>query len=135
MDIFASISTLSETSLQALNILFHILHLGLLAFVIIGLFFSRLIRFHFPVLVVIWFSWTVLGLYIGTIGYCPLTDWHWQVKRAMGEFGMPPSYIDYIIQQSTGTDVDNTTITLFTMAGMLIITIISGLRYFHWRNN
>lgn len=38
------------------------------------------------------------GLWVGTIGYCPLTDWHWQIKEARGLGPMPDSFIDYLLR-------------------------------------
>jgi len=35
---------------------------------------------------------------VGAIGYCPLTDGHWQIKRLRGEEILPHSYIDYLLQ-------------------------------------
>lgn len=41
-------------------------------------------------------SWLGLGALYGHIGYCFLTDWHWQVKRARGEGELPASFIQYM---------------------------------------
>ena len=41
-----------------------------------------------------------------TLGYCPSTDWHWQIKEAMGETGLPNSFIKYYMDRLTGKDWD-----------------------------
>lgn len=44
-------------------------------------------------------SWFVLGPGLGRgVGYCVLTDWHWQVKRALGEQELPGSFITYMFR-------------------------------------
>ena len=45
------------------------------------------------------FCWLAVGAYYNNIGYCPLTDWHWQIKRARGETELPHSFITYILNQ------------------------------------
>ena len=49
-------------------------------------------------------SWLGFGLFHG-IGYCFLTDWQWQVKRARGITHLPPSFLHYAADQVTGTRV------------------------------
>lgn len=34
-------------------------------------------------------------------GYCPCNDWYWQVKRELGETGLPASYIKYFLDLTT----------------------------------
>ena len=43
--------------------------------------------------------WLAIGAAYNFIGYCPLTDWHWQIKRARGETGLPDSFITYLCNQ------------------------------------
>ena len=50
------------------------------------------------------FSWFVLGLLFG-IGYCLLTDVHWGIKHKLGQYGLPRSYIKYLVDEWTGLDV------------------------------
>jgi hypothetical protein len=35
-------------------------------------------------------------------GYCPCTDWHWEVKRALGASNLPYSYIKYYMDKLSG---------------------------------
>ncbi|MFW5976247.1 MAG: DUF2784 family protein [Alkalispirochaetaceae bacterium] len=49
-------------------------------------------------------SWFILGLWYG-LGYCPLTDWHWDVLRRLGEPTPPRSYITYVLQRLLGFSV------------------------------
>jgi hypothetical protein len=64
-------------------------------------------------------------------GYCPSTDWHWQVKRALGETSLPTSYVKYYLDRLTGLDwsssfVDNGVAVLGIAA--LIVSIVLNLR-------
>jgi len=42
-----------------------------------------------------------MGLWHG-IGYCVLTDWHWQVRSALGIHDGDQSYIELLIRVLTG---------------------------------
>ncbi|MCW3107811.1 MAG: hypothetical protein JWQ09_2317, partial [Segetibacter sp.] len=46
-------------------------------------------------------SWFLLGIWFGW-GYCPVTDWQWQVKEKLGEKGLPASFIEYYGEKITG---------------------------------
>ena len=63
-------------------------------------------------------SWFLLGIFYG-IGYCPLTDWHWEVLYMIGETDLPNSYIKYLFDRLFG---------LVIPANMA--DILTGLFYF-----
>ena len=44
-----------------------------------------------------------LGVWYGW-GYCPCTDWHWQVRARLG-FDDPHSYIQLLIREVTGLEL------------------------------
>ena len=118
-----------------LSIFFHATHSGLVLFMLFGLFFSKLIKFHFFFVIVIWISWLAIGSYYGVIGYCPLTEWHWQVLVEMGEVNLPPSYIEYVYTKITGQDVNNNLMSDIIAAVMIVITLVSGFRFFRLRES
>jgi hypothetical protein len=69
------------------------------------------------VLLLIAASWFGLGICFG-IGYCPCTDWHWEIRRSMGKTDLPVSYIKFLLDSLLGTDlarelVDQTTAFIF----------------------
>jgi hypothetical protein len=79
-------------------------------------------------------SWFILGIFYG-MGYCPLTDWHFNVLRKLGEYNLPNSYMKYIGDRITGLDfnadlVDLLTLIFFFVA--LAISILLNLR--SWLN-
>ncbi len=86
--------------LDAVFIAFHTL---LVAFNLLGWIWRRTRRLHLIAITATLLSWFGLGLVYGW-GYCPLTDWHWDVKRALGEAGLPASWVKYHLDLVTGLD-------------------------------
>jgi hypothetical protein len=41
------------------------------------------------------------------MGYCPVTEWQWQVKERLGERNLPSNFIEYIAEKWTGHDFDS----------------------------
>ncbi len=71
------------------------------------------------------FSWFVLGIWYGW-GYCLCTDWHWQVREAMGLHDRSGSYIHFLLLKLTGKDfspqlVENATLIIFVLSFVLSI--------------
>lgn len=82
-------------------------------------------------------SWFILGIFYG-IGYCPLTDWHWQVLRSLGETDLPRSYITYVIQRVAGLRVAGGTVELWTgilFFAALALSVVLNLRDLHRRRS
>ncbi len=86
--------------LRLLDILFTLLHVGLIVFNLTGWMWKRTRRWHLITLVLTAASWGVLGIWYGW-GYCPLTDWHWDIKRQLGEQQLPNSFIKYCFDKIT----------------------------------
>ncbi|MCH2379449.1 MAG: DUF2784 domain-containing protein, partial [Pedosphaera sp.] len=81
--------------LQLLNIVIGVFHVLLIVACLIGWIFPRTRKAHLIRMGVVVGGWFLLGLQYG-IGYCPLTDWHWQVKEKLGEGSLPNSFIKYL---------------------------------------
>ena len=69
-------------------------------------------------------AWFGLGIFYG-IGYCPLTDWHWQVLGKLGKHDLPYSYIKYLIDRLTGLDVNANIVEISTLVGFFFAVIMS----------
>lgn len=80
-------------------------HLALVAFNLLGWIWPRLRRLHLITLTATLLSWFGLGALYGW-GYCPSTDWHWQIKRARGVEELPSSFITYYLDRLTGISWD-----------------------------
>lgn len=111
--------------LSFLNILFTIAHLALIVFNLAGWIWKKTRKAHLIVLSLTTFSWFVLGIWYGW-GYCPLTDWHWQVKEKLGETNLPNSFIKYLADKITGSDINPSIVDGITV-GCLIAAIIASV--------
>lgn len=99
---------------------FFIFHALLIAFSLCGWLWKKTRRANLIVLLLIASSWFILGLWYG-LGYCPCTDWHWQVRMKLGHYDMPTSYVKFLLDSLTGLNlnaraVDILTLTFYVLA-------------------
>ncbi|HEX3597809.1 MAG TPA: DUF2784 family protein [Polyangiaceae bacterium] len=96
---------LTSHALAALDWFLTALHVGIvLAFVFLWIPKSTAL-WHGRLVALVAFSWLVIGLLEGSIGYCVLTDLHWRVKRARGITHLPGSFLKYVVDYVTGANV------------------------------
>ena len=76
-------------------------HASFVLFVLSGWALRRTRRIHLIFVSLTIFSWFGLGIFYGW-GYCPFTEWHWEVKRKLGELNLPNSYVTYYLDKITG---------------------------------
>jgi Protein of Unknown function (DUF2784) len=112
--------------LQALNVFFFIVHGAWTLFNCVGWAWERTRRLHLAAVGLTAASWFGLGAVYGW-GYCPCTDWHWQVRERLG-YVDPPSYTQLLIQELTPfrpstTLADAITLAVFLIAGGLSIAL------------
>ena len=113
--------------LQILDIFFTLLHLVIIVFNLIGWVWAKTRRFHFYCIVLTAISWFILGIWYGW-GYCPITDWQWQIKERLGEHNLPNSFIKYFADQVSGKNidahlVDTLTVVFFFLAAGLSVYV------------
>lgn len=89
--------------LGALNIAFFVFHTLLIVFNVFGWMHPKLRRWNLATLVLTLLGWTVLGIWYG-VGYCVCTEWHWQVREAMGIKETADSYIVLLVRNISGWD-------------------------------
>ena len=80
---------------------FTIFHLLLILFNLFGWIWKPLRKMHLVIISLTLASWFILGIWYGW-GYCPFTDWHWQVLRELGYTGLPTSYISFLVARISG---------------------------------
>jgi hypothetical protein len=85
-----------------LNIVFFVFHTSWIAFNCLGWLWRGTRRWHLMAVSLTALSWFGLGLRYGW-GYCPFTDWHWEVRARLGHHD-PPSYIQLLIREVLGID-------------------------------
>lgn len=107
-----------------LDYLFVIVHTFLILFNLTGWIWKRTRRLHLVSLILTGGSWLLLGLFYG-LGYCPLTDWHFSVLINLGEYDLPYSYIQYLIERLSGQTFSAQFIDNATLIGYLIALTLS----------
>lgn len=90
---------MTETQLLLADHGLNIFHLVIVLFLAFGWIAVKTRPLHRWAVGITAFLWIVVGAFVGKIGYCPVTDWHWQVKKLRGEENLPVSYIDYHLQK------------------------------------
>jgi len=110
-----------------LDLFFIAFHSLLIVFNLTGWIWQRTRRWHLISLSLTALSWFGLGIWYG-LGYCPFTQWHWQVRIKLGYYDMPYSYIKFLLDLLTGCDwdaglVDILTGTLFTMTFLISLVL------------
>jgi hypothetical protein len=68
--------------LEALNVAFFVVHGAWTVFNCVGWAWRRTRRLHLIAVGLTAASWVGLGARYGW-GYCPCTDWHWQVREQL----------------------------------------------------
>ncbi len=111
--------------LLLLDILLTALHCSIVLFITCGWLKPSWRKGHLIFITFVLFAWLVIGAWIGTIGYCPITDWHWDVKRALGETQLPASFIKYLVDKTLGINSDRFVIDLLTVGGLILGTALS----------
>ena len=111
---------------EALNDGFFVVHTSWIIFICIGWIWRRTRRWHLTAIALTALSWFGLGVWYGW-GYCPFTDWHWQVRESLG-YRDPASYTQLLLAELTGLDVtpawaDGLTVTVFAIAMVLSVAL------------
>ena len=75
-------------------------------------------------------SWFILGIWKGW-GYFVLTDWEWDIKRMLGEKGLPHSFTAYLANNILGLGIGRKDIDLITVLG-LIVGILGAIGVYYW---
>lgn len=112
-----------------LDILFTIIHLGVIFFNLLGWIWKRTRKLHMAMILLTLASWFLLGIKYG-FGYCFLTDWHWNVKRQLGEYNLPNSFVQYVFEELGLSIVPATTDFMTLIAFMIAIGMGLYLNFF-----
>ena len=118
-------------SYRILDIFFLIFHTFLIFFNLFGWIWKRTRKLNLITLSLTGASWLFLGLSVGTLGYCPLTDWHFKILEKLGKTDLPYSYTKYLADRLIGLDINATqvdNVTLYTFLAALVISIVLNLR-------
>jgi hypothetical protein len=103
---------------------FFAFHSALMVFILFGWIWRKTRIANLIVIFLTAFSWTVLGIWYG-FGYCPSTDWHWQVRMKLGYIDMPSTYTKFLIDSLTGLDMNETLVDVFAVLFLLLALFAS----------
>ena len=109
---------------QLIDIFFVIFHTSLIVFNVLGWAWKKTRKANLITLLLTGGSWFILGIFYG-IGYCPLTDWHFQVLEELGRTNLPSSYTEYLSERLTGLDFKGQLVDTLTMVVFILSLIIS----------
>ncbi|MGB5508474.1 DUF2784 domain-containing protein [Robiginitalea sp.] len=115
---------MKDVALHLANSFFYVFHTVLIVFNLLGWLYPRTRKLNLISLLATFGSWGLLGFWKGW-GYCFLTDWHYQVLRALGEKGMPSSYIAFLIEKITGLSLDPELVNTLTVSLALLALVFS----------
>jgi hypothetical protein len=118
---------------RILDIFFVVFHTSIIFFNLFGWIWRKTRKFNLILLLITGSSWLFLGLIVGTLGYCPLTDWHFTILNKLGVSDLPSSYVKYLVDRLTGLDlnpslVDN--VTLYAFLAAIGFSLFFNLRDF-----
>lgn len=114
---------------QALNVGFFIFHTAWIAFNCLGWIWRRTRPWQLATVSLTALSWFGLGVVYGW-GYCPCTDWHWQVRARLGADD-PPSYIQLLARALTGIEFRQSvadTIAVVTLGSASLLGVALTIR-------
>jgi hypothetical protein len=114
-----------------LDIFFVIFHTSLIFFNLFGWIWKRTRKLNLITLSLTGASWLFLGLMVGTLGYCPLTDWHFKILEKLGKTDLPYSYTKYLADRLTGLDINTSlvdNVTLYAFLGAFGFSLFFSLR-------
>ena len=107
-----------------LDIFFLSFHSILIIFNLFGWIIKPLRKANLITLLFTGGSWFILGIFYG-IGYCPLTDWHFNVLEKLGKTNLPTSYVKYILDRITGLNFNTDLVDISTLICFFSALIIS----------
>ena len=118
--------------MKFLDLFFTIFHSCLVLFNLFGWIWKLTRRLNLICLLLTAGSWLILGIFYG-LGYCPLTDWHFNILRKLGYTDLPDSYMSFLFTRLTGMQIDQSLVDAVTLWGLIIALVISlYLNLRHW---
>ncbi len=107
-----------------LNIFFFVFHTCIILFIVFGWIWKKTRLANLILIVLTASSWFFLGIWYG-FGYCPCTDWHWQVRMKLGLYDSSTSYLEFLIEKLTGLDVSRAHVDIFAVVFLVAALCLS----------
>jgi hypothetical protein len=110
--------------LHLLDFFYSFLHFIIIAFNLFGWIWAKTRKAHLVSIIATASSWFLLGIWYG-IGYCPITDWQWDVKERLGETDLPASFIKYFADNIFNNDFSSSLINTVTVVSFVLAALLS----------
>lgn len=107
-----------------LNVFFHLLHVVVITFTLVGWIFPQTRLAHLVFILATLGSWFILGIWMGE-GYCPVTDWHWKIKDALGEGRPQGTYVHLLARRLTGLVPSSASVDKVVVITTMLLTVAS----------
>ncbi|MBN1272230.1 MAG: DUF2784 domain-containing protein [Candidatus Aminicenantes bacterium] len=102
-----------------LNVYFFVFHSCIILFNLFGWMWKKTRKANLILILLTLGSWFILGLFYG-YGYCPCTDWHWQVRSRLGYIDTESSYTQFLVHKLTGHLFPSKTVDILTLSLLLL---------------
>ncbi len=128
---------LNHSTLVFLDYFFFVFHSAYISFSMFGWIWRKTRFVHLLTSLLTLFSWLIMGIWYG-LGYCFLTDLHWDVRIALEKPPNSNSYIHFLIRKTTGLDlpapfVDKGIVVVFLVC--FVLSIWLNLRDYNRRKH
>ena len=110
--------------MRFLDIFFTVFHSLLVLFNLFGWIWKRTRLANLITILLTAASWTILGIFYGW-GYCPFTEWHFNVLRELGYTDLPTSYLSFLFTRLTGLVIEQSVVDAVTLWGLIVALAIS----------
>ena len=107
-----------------LDIFFTTFHTSLVLFNMFGWIWKKTRLLNLICILLTGGSWVILGIFYG-FGFCPLTEWHFNVLQRLGYSDLPNSYLSFLFTRLTGIKLQQYLVDAVTTGGLIVALIIS----------
>lgn len=109
---------------RLLDYFFLVFHLGIVIFNLFGWIWPKTRKANLVLLLLTAASWFGLGLIYG-IGFCPFTEWHWQVLEKLGSRPVEDSYMQYLYRRVFHLHFESILVNTVTAVAFFVALAIS----------
>jgi hypothetical protein len=110
---------------------FFVFHSFIILFNLFGWIWKKTRKANLILILLTLGSWFILGIWYG-FGFCPSTEWHWQVRMKLGYYDMSSSYLVFLIKSLTGLEVERHIVDIFAVA--FLASALGASIYTNWKD-
>jgi len=110
---------------------FFVFHSFIILFNLFGWIWKKTRKANLILILLTLGSWFILGIWYG-FGFCPCTEWHWQVRAKLGYSTESTSYLVFLIKSITGLEVERHLVDIFAVA--FLAAALGASIYTNWKD-